>query len=56
MATPPQERKEQITRELQALDAEHRGRALPDEAEKRWRELEREAADLEEQISAEAAV
>lgn len=51
----PQERKEQITRELQALDAEHPGEALPDEAAARWRDLEREAAELEEQISEAAA-
>jgi hypothetical protein len=46
----PLERIAEITRELQALDAEHRDRPLSDEAEKRWRELEDEADDLQARV------
>ncbi|MET0306297.1 MAG: hypothetical protein ABW196_08720 [Solirubrobacterales bacterium] len=49
----PTERKTQIARELQALDTEHAGRALPDDVAARWRELERELEAVEDRISAE---
>lgn len=51
----PQERKAEIVRELQTLDAEHPGRQLPPEAVNRWRELERELETVEGQIDAEVA-
>jgi hypothetical protein len=53
MDTTPQERKEQITRELQALDAEHRDRPLTPEASARWQELERELDTVEEALCGE---
>ena len=47
----PRERKEQIRRELQALDGEHRDRELSPEAAARWQALERELDALENRIS-----
>lgn len=52
----PRERKAEVTRELQTLDAEHRGRPLPPEVAAHWQDLEREADDLEGQISDQEAV
>jgi hypothetical protein len=53
MATPT-ERKAEIVAELQALDVQHRDRALSPEAEQRWQELDRELETVEEQIGTEA--
>jgi len=47
----PTERKVQITRELQSLDAEAGARPLSDDAWQRWQKLERELDGVEAQIS-----